>query len=81
VKLRVSKAGFQACQGCGTGATLRTLDVAVSAIPARKGEFKQPAVPASWCPLIALCGACWTDVRTMLREAATPDSSGEISPP
>jgi hypothetical protein len=81
VKLHVSKAGFRTCEGCGTGATLRTLDVAVPARPARKGKFGQPAIPASFCPLIALCGMCWTDVREMLRKAATPDSSGEVSPP
>lgn len=58
-------------------ATLRTLDVAVAALPKRG---KQEAVPAGWCPLIALCGACWSEVVAMLRGNATPDSSGVISP-
>ena len=80
-EVRVSKHGLQACERCGLYATLRTLDVAVPALPARgKGMFKQPAVPAGWCPLIALCGQCWTDVVAMLREQATPDVSGAISP-
>jgi hypothetical protein len=69
-EVQVSRIGYQACQGCGEHATLRTLDVAVPAIP-KTG--KQPAVPAGWCPLIALC-------VELLRENATPDSSGAISP-
>lgn len=77
-KIRVAKHGAQACQSCGTVATLRSLDVAV---PARAARRDSPAMPAGWAPLIALCGICWTDVRTMLRAAATPDSSGSISPP
>jgi len=79
-RLRVSAIGFRACEGCGTFATLRTLDVEVSSIPARKGRFKRAAVPSGFCPLIALCGMCWTHVRTLLRAKATPDSSGDVSP-
>jgi hypothetical protein len=54
-------------------ATLRTLDLSVPPIPEHR-------VPAGWVPLIALCGACWTDVVEMLRKQATPDSSGAVSP-
>jgi hypothetical protein len=82
MKLQVSAVGFAACQGCGIHATLRTLDVRTKAIAeCRIGGFKRRAIPAGWCPLIALCGMCWTEVRSMLRDKATPDSSGEISPP
>ena len=57
---------FASCQRCGLLRHLRTLDVAVPAIRAGKGR---PASPAGWCPLIALCGDCWSDVARMLREA------------
>ena len=76
----MSKVGFGACQGCGTHATLRTVDVAVPRLPARPGKHGRPAVPAGFCPLIALCGACWTGVVEELRAKATPDSSGAVSP-
>lgn len=77
-KIRVEKRGLNPCDRCGLHATLRSLDVHVPAIPKRRYA---PACPEGWAPLIALCGNCWTDVRTMLREAATPDASGVISPP
>jgi len=76
-KFQVNAIGFGSCQGCGLHSTLRTLDVAVAALPARKND---EAVPAGWCPLIALCGMCWDLAVAMLREKATPDSSGAISP-
>ena len=80
--VRVSKVELQACERCGLHATLRTLDISVAARPARETRWgeKVPAMPAGWCPLVALCGQCWTDVVTMLREKATPDSSGTVSP-
>jgi hypothetical protein len=55
----------QPCQGCRTVTTLRTLDIPVPALPARKDS---PVVPAGWCPLIALCSTCWTNVIAMLQE-------------
>lgn len=84
-RIRVAKHELAPCDCCGLHATLRSLDVHVPAIAARPrgGKFlpARAAVPEGWAPLIALCGNCWTDVRTMLREAATPDASGVISPP
>jgi hypothetical protein len=76
-EIRVSGIGFEACERCGLHAMLRTLDVSVPKLSARKGRAE---VPAGWCPLIALCGICWTDAVKMLRDAAIPDSSGAVSP-
>jgi hypothetical protein len=76
--VRASKFGFHACQRCGVCATLRSIDVYVGPIPKRSKH--DLGAPAGWCPLIALCGMCWTDVVKMLRDEATPDSSGEVSP-
>jgi len=83
VRIRAAKVGFLPCQRCGLHATLRSLDIAVPALPARKatrGLPGQPAAPAGWCPLIALCGLCWTDAISMLRAEATPDIVGTVSP-
>lgn len=74
---RCEAKGAGPCNGCGTYATLRTLEIATDGHPARKGV---PACPPGWCPLIALCGACWTKVVAMLRAKATPDMSGAVSP-
>lgn len=79
-RARVDRAGFGACQGCGLHATLRTLDVAVRALPARGGAYPRPAAPAGWCPLIALCGMCWTEVVQQFRELATPDAAERECP-
>ncbi len=76
-KLGVRKIGLQHCERCGVAATLRTLDVWVGEI---KRSKHSAGAPAGWCPLIALCGMCWSDVVRMLRENATPDSSGAVSP-
>lgn len=76
-EVRISRIGLQPCERCGVHATLRTLDVSVPRIPARKGSAE---ISPGWCPLIALCGMCWTDIVKMLREQATPDSSGAVSP-
>lgn len=82
--LRVTARGPGICDRCGLHATMRSLDVAVPAIPERRSQLRDghtmPGAPAGWCPLIALCGMCWTDVRDMLRAKATPDPSGEVSP-
>ena len=69
-RLRVSVVGRGACQGCGESWSLRTLDVAVPRLPAKPGKYGRPEVPAGFCPLIALCDACWSGVVTMLQ--ATP---------
>jgi len=61
--LSIGKRGPQACERCGDVAPLRSLDVFVPAIPKRSYA---PATSEGWCPLIALCAACWT----WLREAA-----------
>ena len=74
--LRVSKLGLQPCERCGLHATLRTLDVAVP----KAGYARDPDAPVGWAPLIALCGQCWTDIVKMLRDNATPDASGAVSP-
>lgn len=73
-RVRVSKIGLQPCEWCGVHAALRTLDVAVPALaaePGGRGLPAQPALPAGWCPLIALCGLCWTDVFEMFDETTT----------
>lgn len=88
-EVRVSQAEGP-CQRCTLHAALRSLDLAVTEDrgAARRGVVRglrgslgaQPAVPAGWCPLIALCGLCWIDVVDMLRAQARPDASGTVSP-
>lgn len=77
LELFVTKHEWSACESCGLHATLRSLDHQWI------WEWKAKLIPDSVVVHrgLKLCGVCWTDVRRMLREAATPDSSGAISPP
>ena len=75
--MRVVKSGAAPCNSCGMLATLRSLDIFCNAEPKTK---KRPAFEAGWCPLVALCGGCWDDVKEQLAAQATLPKSARKAP-